>query len=171
MLKNYFKIALRNLKRHAGFTFINIAGLSLGLTACFLIGLFVWDEKHYDTSIPEGDQVYRIYNEYSNSSGTENRAPAPPMFATTLKQDFAEVEKTARVLMLPQSKILFEAGQKKLYEESGFYVDSTFFDVFPLPFTYGSSTKALDDPGAIVISAEMAARFFGKENPTGKQIL
>lgn len=171
MLQNFFKVAFRNMVRHFSFSFINIAGLTLGLTACLLIGLFVWDEYQYDKAIPDGDRIYRIYNEYTNDEGSEDRAAAPPMFATTLKGDFPEVEQTARVLMLPQNKTLFEAGSRKLYEESGYYVDSTFLDVFALPFKWGAALKALDDPAFIVLSEAMARRFFGNENPVGKQLL
>ncbi len=171
MLQNFLKIAFRNITRHKGFAFINIAGLTLGLTACILIGLFVWDEHQYDKFLPNGDQVYRVYDEYTNSEGTQMMAVTPPMFASTLDKDFPEVEKTARVMMMAEYKTLFEAGKNKLYEQSGYFVDSTFFDVFPLTFKYGSSVKALDDPNAIVISQEMAERFFGSDDPVGKQIL
>src|SRR5439155_12904515 len=119
--------------------------------------------------LPGGDQVYSIYDEYTTNEGTDDRAPVPPMVTTSLKQNFPEVEQTARVLMLPQTKTLFEAGKKKLYEESGYYVDSTFFDIFPLSFSYGMSAKALDEPTAIVLSEDMAQRYFGKQNPLGKQ--
>jgi len=73
--------------------------------------------------------------------------------------------------MGPEYKTLFEVGKNKLYEQEGFLVDSTFFDVFPLSFEYGSSVKALDDPSSIVISLEMSERFFGNQNPVGKQML
>ena len=73
--------------------------------------------------------------------------------------------------MLPETKTLFEAGNKKIYEQSGYYVDSTFFEVFPLSLKYGTSVKALDDISSIVLSQEMAQRFFGNENPVGKQML
>ncbi len=171
MFKNFFKTALRNITRHKGFSFINVAGLTLGLIACILIGLFVWDEHQYDKFLPEGDQVYRVYEEYTNHDGTQTLAVTAPMYATTLQQDFPEVEKTARVLMLPETKTLFEAGNKKLYEESGYYVDSTFFEVFSLSLKYGTSKKALDGTASIVLSKEMAQRFFGNNNPVGKQIL
>lgn len=171
MFNNFFKIAFRNITRHKGFSFINIAGLTLGLTACILIGLFVWDENQYDKFLPGGDQVYRVYNHYTNSEGSEDRAVAPPMFTTTLQQDFPEVEQTARILMLPENKTLFENGNKKIYEQEGFYADSTFFDVFPLSFQYGSRVKVLDDPASIVISTTLAERFFGNDNPVGKQLL
>src|SRR6476646_11584620 len=90
MFSNFFKTAFRNITRHKGFSFINIAGLTLGLTACILIGLFVWDEHQYDKNIKNGGQVYRVYDEYTNSEGTQMMAVTPPMFATTLEQDFPE---------------------------------------------------------------------------------
>jgi putative ABC transport system permease protein len=171
MLTYFFKTAFRNISRHKGFSFINIAGLTLGLTACILIGLFVWDENQYDQFLPEGNQVYRLYNHYTNSDGSEDRAVAPPMFATTLKQDFPEVEQTARILMQAENKTLFETGNKKFYEQKGFYVDSTYFQVFPLRFIYGTPVKSLDDPSSIVISEDMAHVFFGNTDPVGKQLL
>ncbi|MCU7548573.1 ABC transporter permease [Chitinophagaceae bacterium LB-8] len=171
MLQNFFKVAIRNLIRHKGFSFINIAGLTFGLTACMLITLFVWDEKQYDRFLPNGERVYRIYNESTNNEGVRMLAPVPPMFATTLQQDFPAVEKTARIMMQPEYSRLFEAGKVKLYEASGFYVDSTYFDIFQLPFKYGSRKDALDDPASIVISEEMSRRFFGNDNPVGKSLL
>ena len=171
MIRNFFKVAVRNMLRHKGFSFINIAGLTLGLTACLLIGLFVWDEHQYDKNIPEGDQVYRLYTTYTNSVETGERAVTPPMFATTLLQDFPEVEQTARVMMQAEFQILFESGSNKLYESKGYFADSTFFNVFPLEFTYGSATGALDQPSNIVLSNQLAEKLFGKQDPVGKQIL
>jgi putative ABC transport system permease protein len=114
MFKNFFKTAFRSITKHKSFSFINIAALTLGLTACILIGLFVWDEHQYDKFLPGASQVYRVYEEYTNHDGTQTMAVTAPMYATTLQQDFAEVEKTARVLMSPETKTLFEAGNKKL---------------------------------------------------------
>jgi len=171
MLKNFFKTAFRNITRHKGFSFINIAGLALGLTACILIGLFVWDEHQYDKNITDGEQVYRVYEEYTNTEGTQMMAVTPPMFSTALDREFPEVEKTARVMMMAEYKTLFEAGKNKLYEQSGYFVDSTFLEIFPLSLKYGRIAKALDDPNSIVISQEMAERFFGSDDPVGKQLL
>jgi putative ABC transport system permease protein len=170
MFKNFLKIALRNLVRHKSFSFINIAGLSLGLTACILIGIFVWDEKQHDQFFPEGDQIYRIYNEHTDKDGSENMAVTSPMYATVLQQDFAEVEHTARILMTSEHKTLFEADKIKLYEDNGLFADSSFLSVFPLSFKYGFSGKALNDPASIIISEEMAGRFFGNKNPVGQPI-
>ena len=157
--------------KHRLFSALNIAGLTLGLISCILIGLFVWDEYQYDRFLPGGDQVFRLYSEHLNEEGAENFSVTPPMFATTLQQEFPEVEKTVRVLMSPDFKILFEAGHTRLYEQDGYLTDSTFFDVFPLSFKYGSASKSLDDPSSIVISREMSQRYFGNENPVGRQFL
>ena len=133
MFRNFFKTAFRNITRHKGFSFINIAGLTLGLTACILIGLFVWDENQYDKFLPSGDQVYRVYEEYTNHDGAQTLAVTAPMYATTLQQDFPEVEKTARVLMLPETKTLFEAGNKNYMKKAGIMSIQLFLKYFHLP--------------------------------------
>lgn len=171
MFKSYLRVAVRNITRHKGFSLINIAGLTLGLTACILIGLFVWHERQYDKSIRSGDRVYRIYSEYTNNDGTQNMAVTPPAFATTLDKDFPEVEQTARVLMQSENNKLFEAGKTKIYEASGYIADSAFFELFPLSFKYGSAVNVLNEPSSIVLSDEFAERLFGDENPVGKQLL
>jgi putative ABC transport system permease protein len=170
MFKNFLKVAFRNVSRYKGFSLINIAGLTLGMAACLLIGLFVQDEYSYDKFMPGGDSVYRIYNHYTDNNEEADRAVAPPVFATTLKQEYPEIEAVTRVMALPQVKRLFAAGNHKFYESSGLLVDSTFFSVFPLSFTHGVSVGSLDDRSSIVLSEEMAERFFGKQDPVGKQI-
>ena len=171
MFRNYLKLALRNISRHKGFSAINIAGLTLGLTACILIGFFVWDEYQYDKSIPGGSLVYRIYNDYKNSDGESEVAVTPPMFAIVLNNDFPEAEEATRVLSSPEFKTLFEAGKNNLYEQSGYFVDSTYFKVFPLSFKYGTPAGALNSAASIVLSDDMSQRLFGDGNPVGKQIL
>lgn len=169
MFRNYFVTAYRNILRHKVFSFINISGLALGITACLLIGLFVYDEYKFDQFIPGGDRVYRVYYEITGDEGTDYIGTTPAMFATTLEQNFPEVENTLRVMEL-RSKLLFEKGNKKMYEEKGVFADSTFFDLFPLSFTHGSAAGALLEPASIVISEDMAERYFGKENPVGEVI-
>jgi putative ABC transport system permease protein len=169
MLKNYLTIAYRNLVRHKGFSFINIAGLALGLTACLLIGLFVYDELQYDQFVPDGDRIYRIYTQQTKTEALETFAPVAPMYATTLKQEFPEAEQTTRILM--QSAVhLLEVGEKKIYVEDCVIADSTFFGIFRLPFKYGSAARALDAPTSMVLTEEVAKTFFGNENPVGKEI-
>nr|WP_255651144.1 ABC transporter permease [Cesiribacter sp. SM1] len=171
MIRNYFKTAYRNILRHKGFSFLNIAGLALGFTACFLIALFIRDEYQFDEFVPEGERVYRIYNQHTNNEGTEDLAVTTVVIATALKENFPEVEQTARVMMTSAAKSLFEVGEKRMYQESGIFVDSTFLEVLPIKLKYGSSVGALDDPASIIISEEMADRFFGNDNPVGNEII
>ncbi|WP_375436978.1 ABC transporter permease [uncultured Hymenobacter sp.] len=169
MFKNYLLVAYRNLIRHKGFSFINIAGLALGLTACLLIGLFVADELQYDRFLPDGSRIYRVGTQMMKGDASERTPMSPPMFAPTLQQELPEVEKAVRVMSM-QSKNLFRVGSKSLYEENGFLADPELFEVLQLPLRYGSAAQALAKPSSIVLSEEMTERFFGKTNPVGQQI-
>lgn len=168
MLGHHLKLAIRNINRYKGFSLINLAGLTLGLTACLLIGLFVRDERQYDKFVPGQANVYRVYQK---TEGDNNKiiATAPPVFSPALTQNFPEVEQALRVITI-KSKELVEVDGKKFYEEGGFVADSNFFQLFPLRFYQGSSQKALEEPKSIVISKDMAARYFGHENPVGKDM-
>src|SRR5688572_5739159 len=136
MFRNYLKTAIRNLWRYKGFALINIASLAIGIAGCLLIGLFVWDEKQYDSFLPGAENIYRIYEERNANDVISNAAISPPAYATFLKQQYPEVTTTARILM-SGDKFLVENGDKKGYEEKGWIVDSTFFQVFPVKFLGG----------------------------------
>jgi putative ABC transport system permease protein len=168
MVPNFLKTGLRNVRHHKSFSFINILGLTLGLTACLLIGFFVRDEKQYDRFLPGAERIFRVYQQ-GESDANAIISTAPPAFATALKQNFPEVENVLRVMSL-SSKELFEARDKKFYETGGFIADSNFFELFPLPLKYGSTRNALDAPNSIVISEDMSNRFFGNMDPVGKTI-
>ncbi|WP_439882620.1 ABC transporter permease [Pontibacter sp. MBLB2868] len=171
MFRNYLKTAYRNLTRHKVFTIINITGLTFGLTACLLIGLFVHDELQYDKFLPEGDRVYRIYNTFSTKDAGEVMAVTPPMYGTTLQQSLPEVETVVRILMQQfDANNLVEAEGKKVYETGRFLADPDFFEVFQLPFLYGTPVNALTDPSSIVISDKFSRRVFGDMDPVGKEV-
>ncbi|KAA9339215.1 FtsX-like permease family protein [Hymenobacter busanensis] len=170
MLKNYLLVAYRNLLRHKGFSFINIAGLALGITACLLIGLFVADELQYDRFMPDGERVYRVATQNSKNGELERVSFGSPMFAPTLQQELPEVEQAVRLMSL-QSKLLFRSADGKLlYQEDGFVADPTVFSVLQVPFRYGTPAQALTDPRAIVLSEQMAEQFFGPGNPIGREL-
>ena len=170
MLRNYFHSAWRNLSRNTGYSLINITGLTLGLTAVLLIALFVWDEKQYDVFVPASGSVFRLCTERSAEDGKSNNAVTPPMFATVIGREFPEAEQVARIMQI-QSKGLFEKNDKSIYEGNGIMADPAFFAVFPLALKYGSTVKALDDPAAIILSEQLAERYFGTADPTGKEIM
>jgi putative ABC transport system permease protein len=169
MLRNFLKIAFRNMARHKGFSFLNIAGLSFGLTACLLIGLFVWDEKQYDQNVADKDNIFRLYVHRVTNDANENVAMVPPAFAPTLQQEFAEVENATRVYRL-YDKSLVEHGEKQVYQGGAVLAEPSFFSIFPLPFTHGSSAGALNDPKSILISEELSDVVFGPINPVGKEL-
>jgi putative ABC transport system permease protein len=169
MFKNYLKTAIRNLLRYKGFSLINIASLAIGVTGCLVIGLFVWDEWQYDRNIPGGENVYRIYDERTSDNTTTLMAPTPPAFASFLQQQYPEVDTTLRILML-RDRFLMENGDKKGYEEKGWFVESSFFRIFPLKLVAGDANSALVSPSTIVLSEDLAKKYFGESNPIGKTI-
>ena len=169
MIRNYLKTAFRNLLRYKGFALINIASLTIGMIGCFVIGLFVWDEWQYDKNIPGGENVYRIYDQRNNNGSITFMAPTPPAFASFLEQQYPEVDTTLRILM-GEDKFLMEAEDKKSYEDKGWFVESSFFKIFPLKLTRGDAAKVLAAPSSIVISEEIAKKYFGNQDPLGKPI-
>ncbi|GEO09210.1 ABC transporter permease [Segetibacter aerophilus] len=160
MLKNYLKTAIRNLLRYKGFTVINIASLAIGITGCLVIGLFVWDELQYDKFIKGGENIYRVYNVGTSNDVTRNLANTPPMYATHLKQNYPEVEGAMRILMTG-SRMLLETGDKSNYEEKGMVAEENFFSFFPLKFLKGDINTALKNPTDVVITEDIAQRYFG----------
>jgi putative ABC transport system permease protein len=170
MFKNYLKTALRNLVRYKGFTFINVLGLTIGITGCLVIGLFVWDELQYDRFGKNYETVYRLYNHRTVNDNNTRAAVVPPMFATYMKQQYPEVEHTLRIMMTDGRRLL-EVGEKRGYEEKGLLVESSFFEFFPVKLIHGDSKTVLTDPNSVVISEDIAKRYFGNQNPVGKTLL
>ncbi|SDM64130.1 putative ABC transport system permease protein [Catalinimonas alkaloidigena] len=172
MLRNYLLIAWRNLLSNKVFSLINILGLAFGIAACLLIAFFVWDELAYDAYHPEGERVFRVYNESTEEeSGTVKfHVTVPPMFAPTL-DEFAEVESTCRVLMALNYLPLFSQGKRQIYEPNGLFVDSTFLELLALPLRYGDAATALTEPNTLVLSRPLAEKYFGPANPVGNTLL
>jgi putative ABC transport system permease protein len=169
MFRNYIKTAFRNLWRYKGFAFINILSLTIGIIGCLVIALFVWDEKQYDKFVPGGENIYRIYDQKNDNNVISYAACVPPAFATFLKGEYPEVVDAARILM-SNDKFLLEYGNKKGYEEKGWIVDSNFFQIFPVKFLHGDVRTALNEPSSLVISEDIARRYFGNEDPVGKTV-
>jgi putative ABC transport system permease protein len=167
MLQNFLKIAWRNLFKHKVYSLINILGLAVGITTCTLITLFVMDETSYDKHHTNGDRMYRIALESKGEKWVSSPAP----LAAGLKKDFPEVEQVARLLRMPgidKYLVEYEPAKKQFYEINGFYVDSTFFRLFNYGFTYGNPNTVFNEPNSIVLSEQMALKFFGNENPVNK---
>src|SRR5579871_116997 len=177
MLKNYFKTAWRNVVRNKVFSFINIIGLSIGLATCMLIMIYIDSETGYDVQNKNADRIFRVAyraDEKVNAKEKSWAATAAPL-AWGLKSDMPGVEQTTRLLKFPSfDKMLLKYEHDKktgqFYETNGYYVDSTFFQVFTYDFKYGVSGAALNEANSVVISEEVSDKMFGNENPVGKTI-
>jgi putative ABC transport system permease protein len=168
MLKNYFKIAFRNLWRHRVFSFINIMGLSVGMTACLLIFLYVRFEMSYDKFHPKVDRIYRVVADIKTP--TETIPAGGPAWAVPshIKIDFPEVEAFTRVM---GDNLLFRKGAIKFVESNAIWADSAFFSIFHFPLLQGNARTALKEPFSIVLTESAAKKYFGKANPMGQTIL
>ena len=166
MFANYLKTAIRNLLKNKGFSLINIFGLAIGVACCLLIWLFVQDELSYDRYNEKADRIYRVgFNAVLNNNASKGVVSCAPL-KQALIDEFPEVESATRARN-PGFPV-FRYGDKVFSEERVFTVDSTFFDVFTVPFILGDYKTALTKPGTIVLTRSMAEKYFGEENPIGK---
>ncbi len=169
MWMNYFVIALRNLRRTPGYSFINVIGLTVGLTCCVFLFLFVTDDLSYDQFHTYKDRIYRVVfstsddHQPTNANGSYGTGPS-------MANDFPEVEKFTRVNKPDVDKVFVSLGDKK-FNESGFvFADSAFFEVFSFPLIEGNTSTVLRRPNTIVINETIAKKYFNDQNPVGKTI-
>ena len=169
MLKNYFKLALRNLRRSKGYSFINLFGLTLGLTCCFFLYLYVDDELSYDQFHINKDRIYRVT---FATDGDDQATNANGSFGpgSTMVNDFPEIAKSTRINKSSEEKVLIVNDAKKVSEAGFIFADSTFFQIFSFPLLKGDPTRALQRPNTIVISESMARKYFDDQDAFGKTI-
>lgn len=170
MFKNYFLSAVRNLTKHKTFSFINILGLTGGLTSCLLIFTFVIDEFSYDTSHQKGDRIYRVQYDIQNF----HLARVPPIMSENIAAYFPEVETTSRLFSRGVSVQVPNENTSdiKRFEESNVnFADASLFEIFDFELVSGSIDGALTEPFTIVLNEEIASKYFGDANPIGKQLL
>jgi len=170
MLRNYMKVAFRNLKKHKAFSFINITGLAVGLTCCMLIGLYISEEKSYDTFHKDADNIYRFTREFISQDGTTSlhlSRLAPP-FAPLLREEYVnEIEKIGRFAVFGGT---IRYGDKLFAEGNFGFADPEIVEILTFNALEGELSEALRQPGSVIISDEMAAKYFGDEDPIGKTI-
>lgn len=168
MFKNYLKIAWRNLWRSKVFSAINILGLTIGLTACFFIFLYVRFELSYDQFHSHKDNIYQVTCDIKTPSETLYSGSNPWTFAPNMQRDFPEIAATTR---LSGGTWLVKYKDAAFQEENTLFADSTLFDVFDFKLLTGNKHTALAAPYTVVISQKTAKKYFGKEDPVGKVLL
>ncbi|WP_455170398.1 ABC transporter permease, partial [Aegicerativicinus sediminis] len=167
MLKNYLKIAWRNIIRNKGFSFLNIAGLSIGLAATMLILLWVGFEVSYDNFHEKKDRIFETYNRYNVSGEIWAWNTTPKIMAQAIKNDYQEVEKVAR-LDWPNSA-LFSFKEKRINAD-GHMVDPEFLDMFSFKLIKGDPKTALEGVNSVIITQSLAQSLFGTENVLGELV-
>ena len=166
MIKNYIKTAFRNLMKNKGFTFINVFGLTLGLATCLLIVFYVFDELSYDRYNAKAGRIYRLNNEIKFGGMENSYAVTPAPTAPALKADFPEVEQVARLRDRGGNQV--RKGDQDIQEDHMVYADSNIFKVFTLPMLQGDPSKALVAPHSIVITENIAKKYFNHVNAVGE---
>jgi putative ABC transport system permease protein len=164
---NYLKIALRKIKRQKGFSFINIAGLAIGMAACILILIWVQDELSYDKFHKNAAHIYRINTEDTSGGKTFLLAGSPAPLGQVLVDEVPEVMSFTRV-QSGWSRWNLHLEDKRFLEEYLAAVDPTFFEIFQFPFIQGDPSTALADRYSIVLTQDLAQKIFGEEDPMGK---
>ncbi len=173
MIKNYFKIALRNLVKQRFYSVINVLGLAIGLTTCLLITLFVLDELSYDRFNEKADRIHRVQIAYQLGGKAGNGAVAPAPLAQTAAETYPDVESAVR--FRTQGGYTVYRGERAYREEEVTFADSSLFSVFTLPLLHGNPRTALAQPNTLVISATSAEKYFGTDweqsPPLGEMLL
>lgn len=171
MIKKYLQFAGRQLLNTKNYAVINIFGLSVGITACLIILLFINEEWSYDSFHDDADSIYRFTTLETEDEGVvRHLANAYPPLAPLLASSFPEMEQVCRYF--PSDMSVKNPENNLLNQEPHFFfADSVFFEMFSFPFLRGTAASALTQPNAIVLTESTALRYFGSENPIGKPLL
>ncbi|HEX5026584.1 MAG TPA: ABC transporter permease [Agriterribacter sp.] len=178
MLRNYFKIAYRNLVKNKIYSLVNIFGLAIGMAACFFVFQYVNFESGYDRFNTNAANIYRVPISYSGSfSNVPMTAANHPAVGPAMKKDFPEVLDYTRLvnisLFMNASTISYKGDNPApvTYNEGNIYLaDSSFFNIFSYPLITGKSKTCLAEPKTVVISESSAKKYFGKKNPMGQTL-
>ncbi|WP_299118919.1 ABC transporter permease [uncultured Winogradskyella sp.] len=176
MLKNYFKIALRNLLKNKGFSFINIFGLSIGVAACILISIYIFHESSYDKHVANSENVYRLNRDYIDGERVDAGIHFSANTAPTLLTDFEEVKNSGRLMSnglfwgAGSNEIRFDGEDAQHYEEGFTYADQSIIDIMDVKMVYGEGKTVLSKPNTIVISETIAKKYFKNQNPIGRSM-
>ncbi len=168
MIKNFFRVAFRNLISNSSVSFLNIFGLSTGLAASLMILMWIQHELSYDRFFDNADNIYRVEEDQHYSGNVYHVNVTPYPSGAEWKKRIPEITQYSRFRNMP--RVLFEKDDKQMFEDYLCGVDSTFFRMFSFSFKLGDPLTALEEPHSIVLSEELADKYFGEEDPLGKSI-
>ena len=165
MFKNYLKTAVRNILRHKGYSFINIAGLALGMACCILILLWVTDELSFDRFNKNYNDIYRVI---IDDQFQDSYAVTPAPLGKALLSDYPEVMDFVR--LRSEYKVILKINSETFVEKDFTFADPSIFDIFTFKFLHGSAKEALSSPDSIILTEAAAVKYFGETNPMGKTL-
>lgn len=166
MIKNYLKVAFRNIKRNKIFSFINISGLAIGMACCLLLMLFIRYELSFDRYHENAKNIYRAAIKHSHSlMGTQMLNVTPGILAPFLREECPEVVTATKIKSWGG---MIQYGDKQFDDDRFFFADSEFLEVFTFPLIKGNKKTALKDPYSVLLTQHTAKKYFGDENPLGK---
>ena len=168
MIRKFLRLSLRNILKHKGFAFINIAGLAIGLTASLLILLWIQDELSYEKFNLNAENIYRVEEDQFYSGERYHVTVTPHPSGPVWQEKIPEIREQTRYNRLP--RILFRLDETVFYESSIIAADSGLFRIFTLPFLLGDPETALREPNSIVLTEKLAEKYFGESNPVGKTL-
>jgi putative ABC transport system permease protein len=167
MLRNYLKVAFRNIRKQKGYAFINISGLAIGMAACLLILLWVYDEMSYDTYHENADRIYRLT--IDANLGAQMSVPvAPTPAGPAMVQDYPEALQAARISRPDRSPVV--VGDREYFEENVAYADNSIFEIFSFPLVEGDPGTALKAAYSVVLAEDVARKYFEDDQALGKTI-
>ncbi len=166
MIRNYLKIALRNIIKHKLHSLINILGLAIAIACCLLLVLFILHELSYDSFHKNGDRIFRVNSSFLRENSTQIQAKTPAPLATALKEEFPEVEYAARFLF-PEYTVKY---QDNIFTEKTTFTDPDFLKMFSFNLLMGNPDEVLKDKNTIILSENIARKYFGNNNPIGKHL-
>jgi putative ABC transport system permease protein len=168
MIKNYLKLAWRNLMKYKFISFINLFGLTIGLTCCLLILTYILNELSYDKYNKNADQIYRVTRTFYDGNGKEmlNLSTVAPPFGYYLPTDFPEIQKMTRLLNNGTTPLRYK--DKLINEKDVYFADGNLFDVFTVDVLKGNPKTALNEPYSVMLTEETAKKYFGNEDPVNK---
>jgi len=171
MIKNYFKLAFRNLSKRRGYSLLNIAGLAIGVACSILIFQYVAYERSFDSFAKEANRIVRLrLDSYQQGKLSWRSATVYPAFGPTMKRDFPEVEDFCR---LHDADLLLSNDERnvKFTENKGYYADASFLKMFNVQLVKGNPATALNGPDKLLVSETLAKKYFGSEDPMGKHLV
>lgn len=171
MLKNNLKLILRQFWQNKTFSLINILGLTLGTACCLYILFYAMEQYQYDKHHKDLDSIYRVATDIHREDGNWHSSTISPPIAPAMGEDFAEVEAWTRLVGTPDvSQEILKWKNTSFYETKGYYVDSSFFQVFTYAWLEGRPTDALNEPYSVVLTKKVAEKLFGRQSALGESI-